>query len=148
MSVDESDPPTNEVAPGVIVAPGGLRLQYARSAGPGGQNVNKVNSRAELWVKIDALIGLTPRAKQRLRALAGSRLTLDNELHLRSDENRSQESNRKAVLDRLRDMIVQACVEPKIRRKTKPSYGAKQRRLESKRRRSEIKATRRGGTGE
>jgi ribosome-associated protein len=139
----DPDDPTS-IAPGVTLAPGGYRLQFARSAGPGGQNVNKVNSRAELWVQVEALIGLSYRAKMRLRDLAGSRLTLNDEIHLRSEEQRSQETNRKAVFDRLRELIVAAKVEPKIRRKTKPSRGSKMRRLEGKRRRSEIKAGRRG----
>src|SRR5829696_2025434 len=80
----------------------------------------------------------------RLRASAGSRLTKSDEIHLVAESERSQEGNRQEVMDRLRELIVQAKVEPKRRRKTKPSAGAKQRRLESKKRRGEIKAQRRG----
>jgi ribosome-associated protein len=133
-----------EVGPGVRVAESSLRFQFARSSGPGGQNVNKVNTKAELWVPVTALHGLTDRALGRLRAMAGRRLTTADELHLVAEAERSQESNRAAVLDRLRELIVQARHEPKPRKKTKPSYGAKQRRLASKKRRSEIKAGRRG----
>ena len=132
-----------EVAPGILVAPGGLRMQFARSGGPGGQNVNKVNTKAELWVKIDALAGLNLRARARLRALAGSRLTQQDEIHLRAEAERSQEANREDVLDRLRQLIVQARVEPKVRRRTRPSRASKQRRLDAKRQRGQIKSHRR-----
>ena len=132
-----------EVGPGVRIADSALRFQYARSGGPGGQNVNKLNTKAELWVPLTALHGLTHRALDRLRALAGRRLTINDELHLTAETERSQESNRAAVLERLRELIVQAKHEPKPRKKTKPSYGAKQRRLASKKHRGEIKAHRR-----
>lgn len=118
-------------------------MQYARSSGPGGQNVNKVSSKAELWVTVGAMVGLTERARERLRTAAGSRLTRNDEIHLASDESRSQESNRQEVFDRLREMIIRARVEPKVRKKTKPSRGARERRLQSKKRRSEIKSLRR-----
>lgn len=134
-----------EVAPGVFAPPGLLRLQFARGGGPGGQNVNKLNTKAELWVHVESLIGLRAGAKERLRAIAGRRLTLSDEIHLSAEAERSQESNRQAVFDRLREMIVRARVEPKLRRKTKPSKASKQRRLEHKRRRGAIKVHRRPG---
>ncbi len=133
-----------ELAPGVTIAKDALRLQYARSGGPGGQNVNKLNSKAEIWVPVTALRGLRDTAIARLRTAAGSRLTKGDEIHIVSESERSQEGNRQDVMDRLRELIVQAKVEPKRRRKTKPSAGAKRRRLESKKRRGEIKAQRRG----
>lgn len=132
-----------QIAPGVSIAPDGLRFQYSRSAGPGGQNVNKINSKAELWVSVRAIVGLSERALARLRTLAGSRLTSHDEIHLRAETERSQQANREEVLDRLRELIIQARVEPKVRRKTRPSKASKQRRLESKRRRGEIKSGRR-----
>jgi ribosome-associated protein len=147
-----SDSPANpspstagiELAPGVTIARDALRLQYARSGGPGGQNVNKLNTKAEIWVPISAIRGLRDSAVARLRASAGSRLTKGDEIHLISESERSQEGNRLDVMERLRDMIVRAKVEPKRRRKTKPSAAAKRKRLESKKRRGEIKAQRRG----
>jgi ribosome-associated protein len=127
------------------VAPAGtLRVQFARGGGPGGQNVNKLNTKAELWVHVQSLIGLRPAAKERLRTVAGSRLTLGDEIHMSSEAHRSQEANRQAVFDRLRDMILRAMVEPKVRRKTRPSQASKRRRLEHKRRRGAIKVHRRG----
>src|SRR3954467_5456189 len=110
-----------EVAPGVRVAESSIRFQYARSGGPGGQNVNKVNTKAELWVPVGALVGITHRAIERLRTMAGRRLTTADEIHITAETERSQESNRAAVLERLRELIIQAKHEPKPRKKTKPS---------------------------
>jgi ribosome-associated protein len=132
-----------EIAPGVRLPEDSLRLQYSRGSGPGGQNVNKVNMRAELWAPISAMVGLTDRARERLAALAGHRLTAAGEIHIASDTRRTQEANRGEVFQRLRDLIIQARHEPKRRRKTKPSRAAKQRRLDSKKRRGDIKAKRR-----
>ncbi len=142
-------PPVNggggiELAPGVTVPRDALRLQYARSGGPGGQNVNKLNTKAEIWVSVGALRGLRESAVTRLRGAAGSRLTKGDEIHIVSESERSQEGNRQEVMDRLRELIVAAKAEPKRRKKTKPSAGAKRRRIESKKRRGEIKAQRRG----
>jgi ribosome-associated protein len=133
-----------ELAPGVHVAASALRFQFARSGGPGGQNVNKLNTKAELWVPLAALVGLTDRAAARLRTLAGRRLTGNDEIHITAETERTQEGNRSAVLERLRQLLLQALHEPKARRKTKPTRGSRKRRLESKRRRSEVKSRRRG----
>lgn len=133
-----------ELAPRVTAPASAMRWQYARSSGPGGQNVNKVNTKSELWIPIMAIAGLTERATGRLRALAGKRLTASDEIHIAADTERTQEGNRAAVLQRLRELLLAAMHEPKPRRKTKPSRGARQRRLDAKRRRSEIKARRRG----
>ena len=133
-----------DLPPGVSITPGALRIQYARSGGPGGQNVNKLNTKAEIWVPVAALRGLRETAIARLRASAGSRLTKADEIHIVSESERSQEGNRLDVMERLRELIVQAKVEPKRRKRTKPSAGAKRKRLESKKRRGEIKAQRRG----
>lgn len=144
MPDPSSQPDDSQIAPNVFVRPGGLRIQYSRSGGPGGQNVNKINSKAELWVKVGSIVGLSHRALDRLRGLAGGRLTSLDEIHLRAETERSQEANRGEVLDRLREMVIAARVEPKVRRKTKPSKASKQRRIESKKRRGQTKSQRRG----
>lgn len=128
----------------VTIAPAAARWQFARGSGPGGQNVNKVNTKAELWVAVGDIAGLTDRARERLRQFAGRRLTAGDAVHLSSDESRSQDGNRQSVIERLRELIVQSIHEPKVRRKTKPSYGSKQRRLSEKKRRGDVKAKRQG----
>ena len=138
----------DELAPGVRVPESAVRFQFARSGGPGGQNVNKVNTKAELWVPVAAIVGLSERAAGRLRHLAGKRLTAAGEIHLSSETERTQEGNRAAVIDRLRRLLLEALHEPRPRRRTKPSRAAKRRRLETKRKRSETKSRRRGGAAD
>ena len=140
-------PDAVEIVPGVRLSESAMRFRYARSSGPGGQNVNKVNTKAELWVPLDALFGLNPRATDRLKQMAGKRLTTAGEIHIASDTERTQEANRAAVLERLRALLRQAVHEPKARKKTKPSRASKRRRLDAKKRRGEVKANRRGGAG-
>ena len=137
----EVDP--DEIIPGVRVPESAMRFQYARSGGPGGQNVNKLNTKAELWVPLGAIWGLSERAVERLKSMAGKRLTAAGEIHIASETERTQEGNRTAVLDRLRALLAAAAHEPKRRRKTRPTRASKKRRLESKRRKSEIKSGRR-----
>jgi ribosome-associated protein len=131
------------IAPGVAVEAGGIRLQYSRGSGPGGQNVNKVNTKAEAWIKLERIAGLSYAALNRLRELAGSRLTKGDELHLSSDQHRTQEGNRREIFERLRELVIVARKEPRRRRKTRPTAASRKRRLESKRRRGETKAQRR-----
>jgi ribosome-associated protein len=138
--------PGVELAPGVFAPESAVRFQYARSSGPGGQNVNKVNTKAELWVIVDSITGLTDAARARLRQFAGRRWTAAGEIHIASDTERRQESNRAEVLLRLRELLLQAMHEPKKRRKTKPSKASKRRRIEGKRHRGQIKSQRRVGT--
>ena len=113
-----------ELGPGVFVPDAAMRFQFARSGGPGGQNVNKLNTKAELWVALGAITGLSHGAMSRLRALAGRRITAQGEIHIVSETERRQEANKAAVMERLRELIVRAKVEPKVRRKVKPSRAA------------------------
>jgi ribosome-associated protein len=133
-----------ELAPGVRVSESALRVAFSRSGGPGGQHVNKTNSKVELWLRLDAVVGLAGDAMARLRSIAGRRITDAGELHIISEGSRSQHQNRDEAMERLRELIVQAQVRPKARRKTKPSRGSKERRLNAKKRRSDVKAGRRG----
>ena len=135
-----------ELAPKVRVPASTLRFRFVRARGPGGQNVNKVSTACELrlWMA-DLASVLTLGAFARLREALGSRLTAAGEIQIVSDEHRSQEQNRDAVLGRLRELLIRATIEPKRRKATKPSRGSKRRRVEGKRLRSQVKKGRSGG---
>jgi ribosome-associated protein len=108
-------------------------LSFVRSPGPGGQNVNKVASACELRFPVAATSLLDEAGKQRLRRLAGRRLTRGDEIVLEAHRHRSQEGNRRDAIERLERLIEQARHVPKPRKKTKPSRAARVRRLEGKR---------------
>jgi ribosome-associated protein len=120
-----------------------LRFAFARASGPGGQNVNKRSTKAELRLDPRSL-PLRPAVLARLLDQARGYLTDQGELLIVSDEHRSQPRNREECLDRLRALLLSAAVEPKIRRKTRPSRGSKERRLAAKREHGEKKRRRRG----
>jgi ribosome-associated protein len=120
-------------------------VSYARSAGPGGQNVNKVNSKAILRWRVSESTSLPEGVKQRFLAHFGKRVTNDGEIVIASDEHREQPRNLTACFDRLRAMILSVAKPPTRRIKTRPSRGAVERRLESKQRNSQKKQDRRGG---
>jgi ribosome-associated protein len=129
-----------------VYAPAGaLRFQFSRSGGPGGQNVNKLNTKAELWVTISALRGLSEDAIARLKELAGHRLTQEGQLHIVAQTSRTQEANRAAALERLRELLVRGMHRPKRRRPTRPTVASRRRRLEGKRKRGQIKMDRSEG---
>jgi ribosome-associated protein len=132
-----------DLAPGVRAAAGGLRFSFMRGSGPGGQNVNKVSTRAELRIAVRDILGMDHAAADRLRQFAGKRLTRGDEIVIHASETRSQRDNREACLTRLRELVAKAVIRPRLRRKTKPSRGAKERRLQGKRITSERKAGRR-----
>lgn len=121
---------------------GEYALSYTRSPGPGGQNVNKVSSACELRFLVAATSLLDEDGKSRLRALAGRRLTQNDEIVLEAHRHRSQEANRRDAIERLVDLIVQARHVPKPRKKTRPGRGARARRLEGKRQRKDVKRLR------
>jgi ribosome-associated protein len=131
------------LAPGVFVANAALTYSTARSGGPGGQNVNKTESKVELRFDPNLIEGLSYAARQRLLTLSGQRLTDEGMLVLSCDETRSQRSNRDMVVERLCELVREAMVVPKIRRRTRPGRGAIERRLEEKARTSKRKQDRR-----
>ena len=139
-----------EIAPGVRLPEGALIFSFARSGGPGGQNVNKLATKTRLRVELAALRErLTPGQVSRLLALAGpARLEGHDHLLLMSQDSRSQEANKKACLAKLRDLVVAAMRPVRKRRPTRPSKASKQRRLEAKRRRSQVKRVRGGPAGD
>jgi len=116
---------------------------FSRSGGPGGQNVNKVNTKVTLRVRLDGLAGLNEAEMNRLRETLANRITGDGELVVAADEERSQHTNLQRAYARMESMIVNAARLPRHRRPTKPSRAAREERLRSKRRMGEKKAARR-----
>jgi ribosome-associated protein len=121
---------------------------FARSGGPGGQNVNKVASKAILRWKLDASPSVPEDVKIRFRARFPSRITTDGEVVISSELTRDQGRNREDCLEKLAAMLRSAAVAPKVRRPTRPSRAAKRRRVDAKRRQSLRKAGRRSPGGE
>ncbi|MHC4826272.1 MAG: alternative ribosome rescue aminoacyl-tRNA hydrolase ArfB, partial [Planctomycetota bacterium] len=113
------------------------------SGGPGGQVVNKLSTKAGLRVAVESIVGLSPQAAARLRALAGQRLTKGDELILVASTSRSQLDNKRACLERFRALVAEAIDVPKPRKATKPSRASVKRRLADKRRASDKKESRR-----
>lgn len=129
------------LAPGVHVSAAAIQITFVRSSGPGGQNVNKRSTKAQLRIRVDD-IELNTRAHARLCRLARGSINAAGELVLSADDTRSQSRNRQACMNRLREIIMRAMVEPKARKATKPTRGSVRRRLEAKKHRSETKQRR------
>ncbi|MEO6396076.1 MAG: alternative ribosome rescue aminoacyl-tRNA hydrolase ArfB [Devosia sp.] len=119
-----------------------IAISYIRASGPGGQNVNKVSSAAQLRFDLGASPSLTAPVKARAARLAGTRLTLDGVIVITADRFRTQALNREDAVARLVDLLKAASVPPKPRRKTKPTFASKLRRLDGKTRRSGVKKLR------
>ena len=130
------------VTDSVQVPASALTMRAVRASGPGGQNVNKVASKVDLRVDLDAIEGLTDPARARLRALAGRRLDADGRLQVTSQVTRDQSRNLEDAREKVRALIAAAMREPKRRRPSRPSAAARERRIESKKHRSTTKRLR------
>ena len=129
LSIDEND----------------LDISFVRASGPGGQNVNKLSTAVQL--RLDTRrIALPADAQARLVRLAGQRMTKDGVIVVHAQRFRTQERNRMDAIDRVIELLREAMTRPVPRRPTRPTLGSKQRRLEGKKHRSDIKA-RRGSRG-
>jgi ribosome-associated protein len=118
-----------------------LEEKFLASTGPGGQNVNKVATACQLRCDVFKL-GLAPDVYQRLKVLAGSRMTEAGEIVITARSHRTQEANREDARARLADLIARAHVRQAKRRKTKPSRAAKAKRVDAKKQRGSVKQSR------
>ncbi len=126
----------------LTLSPDEIEFVAIRAQGPGGQNVNKVSSAVQLRFNVPAS-SLPEAVKERLLALAGSRASRDGVIVIKAQTSRSQEENRLEAIARLEALVQEAAHVPKTRRPTRPTRASKQRRLQAKSERSEVKAGRR-----
>ena len=131
-----------DITPSDSIPDSDLSYAFVRASGPGGQNVNKVSSAVQLRFDMEGSTALSESVKQRLRGLAGRRLTDDGAILIIARNQRSQEHNRREALERLADLVQRALVVPKTRRATKPTRASKERRLEGKVRKQQTKRQR------
>jgi ribosome-associated protein len=127
------------VTPEISIPDEEFEWKFIRSSGPGGQNVNKVASAVQLRFLLPLNTSLPVAARNRLRRMAGQKLIDDGSILISARSERSQEQNRRDALERLAELIRAALIEPKIRKKTRPTKASKERRIESKKRRGTTK---------
>ena len=131
-----------EVTPTLSIPETEITVSFVRATGPGGQNVNKVATAAQLRFDVANSPSLTDEVRARLIKLAGRRMTADGILVIEAKRFRTQERNREDAIERLVTLISRAGQKPKDRRKTKPTAASRERRLKQKGRRSRIKRSR------
>jgi ribosome-associated protein len=131
-----------EVIPSLFVDESEIQIDFIRSSGPGGQNVNKVSTAAQLRFDVENSPSLPSEVKYRLAKLAGSRMTNEGILIIDAHQYRTQEQNRADAMLRLMDLLRQASQKPKPRKHTRPSASARAARLDEKRHRGDIKRLR------
>ena len=130
------------LAAGYSLDPSELTISFIRASGPGGQNVNKVSTAAQLRFDLENSPSLPGPVKTRARRLAGSRLTTEGVIVITADRFRTQALNRDDAVDRLVELLKEAAIPPKPRRATRPTLASKTRRLETKVKRGGVKKLR------
>jgi len=137
-----------EITPAIAIEESELSERFVRASGPGGQNVNKVATAVELRFDVARSPAISDDVKQRLRALAGTRMSADGVLTIDARRYRTQSQNRADARERLAELVRQALVKPRRRRKTKPTKNSVERRIQSKQKRSQTKRARGGVSGD
>jgi ribosome-associated protein len=132
----------------IIIDESEIKEEFVRASGPGGQHVNKTSSAVQLRFDVGHSPSLPDEVRARVFQLAAGRLTGDGELIIEARRFRSQDLNRRDARERLAELLRIAAIKPKMRRRTKPSRAARERRLLMKQRQSEIKRQRRSGGNE
>src|ERR1700723_2055496 len=130
------------ITPDIVIPDEDLKWKFLPSSGPGRHNVTKVARAAQLPFLLPLNTSLPVASRNRLRRLAGQKIIDDGSILFKSMSERSQDQNRRAALERLEALIRAALTEPKIRKKTRPTKGSKERRIESKKRRGATKQQR------
>lgn len=136
--------PPIEITSTLLLPPGEVRFTFSRAGGPGGQNVNKVNTRATLWFDVENSPTLSEYQKSRIRQRLVNRISKDGVLQVTAMQHRTQRANREEALQRFAELLAWALVEKPPRKKTRMAAGVRERRLQVKKRRSQIKASRGG----
>jgi ribosome-associated protein len=131
-----------EITPDISLPDRDLLWSFVRASGPGGQNVNKLATAAQLRFDLAGTQALAPAVKQRLRTLAGRRVSEEGALIIVARNQRTQEGNRREALERLTDLVRRALVAPKARKATRPTRAARERRLQTKTQRRTTKQLR------
>jgi len=130
------------VTPTIVLSDAEIEERFVRASGPGGQNVNKVATAVQLRFDPSRSAALDEDVRDRLRALAGARLTDEGVIVIDARTHRTQSQNRDEARERLADLIRRALVRPKRRHKTKPSRAARERRVDAKKHRGQTKQSR------
>jgi ribosome-associated protein len=128
-----------QITPDLAIPDEEFEWKFIRASGPGGQNVNKVASAVQLRFLLPQNTSLPVAARNRLRRIAGARINDDGTILISARSERSQEQNRRDALERLAELVRTALVEPKIRKKTRPTKASKERRIDTKKRRGSTK---------
>ena len=130
-----------EITPSLHIDERDLQIEFVRASGPGGQNVNKVATAVQLRFDVHGS-SLAEEVKERLTRLAGKRITGEGVLLIEARRFRTQEQNREDAIQRFVELVRKSLVQPKPRKKTKPTAGSKEERLKEKKRKGEIKKLR------